>query len=100
MSVYFHYDTDHLKIDFCVCMCACVSYHYISVCYLLDPLQAYVQSFSESVGVECRDRGVRVQCLLPGFVVSNMSKVGFRYFPMVSHSFAMYVVHVLTPCST
>ncbi|KAK3874766.1 hypothetical protein Pcinc_020328 [Petrolisthes cinctipes] len=37
--------------------------------------KSYVQSFSESIGVECRDKGVRVQCLLPGYVVSNMSKV-------------------------
>merc|ERR1712106_1212202 len=37
--------------------------------------KAYVESLSESLGVEYASKGVTIQCVLPGFVVSNMSKL-------------------------
>ncbi|KAG7153776.1 Very-long-chain 3-oxoacyl-CoA reductase-like 2 [Homarus americanus] len=37
--------------------------------------KAYVDSLSVSLAAEYRSRGITVQCVLPGFVVSNMSKV-------------------------
>ncbi|XP_045614631.2 very-long-chain 3-oxoacyl-CoA reductase [Procambarus clarkii] len=37
--------------------------------------KAYVQSFSESLGTEYGSKGITVQCVMPGFVVSNMSKI-------------------------
>ncbi|KAK8375271.1 hypothetical protein O3P69_020325 [Scylla paramamosain] len=37
--------------------------------------KSYVRSFSESICEEVAERGVTVQCLVPGFVVSNMSRI-------------------------
>ncbi|XP_045119330.1 very-long-chain 3-oxoacyl-CoA reductase-like [Portunus trituberculatus] len=37
--------------------------------------KSYVRSFSESICEEVASRGVTVQCLVPGFVVSNMSRI-------------------------
>jgi len=37
--------------------------------------KAYVESLSSSLATEYRSKGVTVQCILPGFVVSNMSKI-------------------------
>lgn len=37
--------------------------------------KAYVESLSESLSVEYASKGVTIQCVLPGFVVSNMSKL-------------------------
>lgn len=37
--------------------------------------KSYVRSFSESICEEVSGRGVTVQCLVPGFVVSNMSRI-------------------------
>lgn len=37
--------------------------------------KSYVRSFSESICAEVAERGVTVQCLVPGFVVSNMSRI-------------------------
>lgn len=37
--------------------------------------KSYVESFSRSLDLEVKERGVRVQCVLPGFVVTNLSKI-------------------------
>ncbi|XP_069937667.1 very-long-chain 3-oxoacyl-CoA reductase [Cherax quadricarinatus] len=37
--------------------------------------KAYVQSFSVSLAAEIASKGVTVQCVMPGFVVSNMSRI-------------------------
>ncbi|XP_050708807.1 very-long-chain 3-oxoacyl-CoA reductase-like [Eriocheir sinensis] len=37
--------------------------------------KSYVRSFSESLGLEVASSGVTIQCLVPGFVVSNMSRI-------------------------
>ncbi|XP_076061698.1 hydroxysteroid 17-beta dehydrogenase 12 spidey isoform X2 [Oratosquilla oratoria] len=37
--------------------------------------KSYVESLSESMAIEYKSKGITVQCILPGFVVSNMSKI-------------------------
>jgi len=37
--------------------------------------KTFVMSFSRSLEVECEGSGVMVQCIMPGFVVTNMSKL-------------------------
>ncbi|KAK7072530.1 hypothetical protein SK128_028240 [Halocaridina rubra] len=37
--------------------------------------KAYIESLTESLGVEYASKNITFQCIMPGFVVSNMSKI-------------------------
>ena len=37
--------------------------------------QAFVDKFSCALAIECADKGIIVQCVLPGLVATKMSKV-------------------------
>lgn len=47
----------------------------MSITYHLLFSQAFVDSFSRGLAEEVKNSGVTVQCVLPGFVVSKLSKM-------------------------
>ena len=49
---------------------------YTEPCYsVYAGTKAYVDAFTRSLASECRSRGIRVQCHIPLYVVSKMSKI-------------------------